>query len=201
MSDPERRSFPAAKLRRGRNLGPLVLLSAVSFALSFVPGVWRVTGYSAPLMLVSFGLTLVEWLKYSPRGGRRVEVGPEGLHAGGRLALPRAWLERARVTQEGEQITVTIERRKGLSIVEVSSVEQGEALVDALALGAAQTLSTFRFDSPVTARIGKSLFNSKEAGNCRRTWPAAASARLPSRGRGASSGPSPGCSRARARRP
>ena len=116
-------------------------------------GIW---GYAVVLpMLVQLGVELLTLLKYSPRGGGGVEVGPEGLYVKGQLALPRAWITRAVVTRYLEWVTVLIERRRGLSVVDVESEEQGEALVKALGLDAAHTLSMFLFDSPVAARIGK----------------------------------------------
>lgn len=152
-------SFPDARLRPPRGLrllyGLTVTLAGLILGVAtFVPELRAVMLAWGALISVPLALGVRQLRRHSPAGGGKLEVHRDGVHVEGRLALPRAAIERAVVVRDGRGAAVSILRAGGFtSLVDVTSAEQGEALVRALELSADQAVATFRLDSPVAARL------------------------------------------------
>lgn len=153
------RAFPAARLRPARGMrfavGMLAFLAALVAGICVaVPELRVVMGIFGAALVVPMGVGLLRLRKHSAQGGAELEVREDGLYVQGRLTMPRETLVRAVVTSDERGVTVVIERRQGfVSIVDVSGVDEGRALVQALGLDASQALSSFTFDSLLSGRL------------------------------------------------
>jgi hypothetical protein len=152
-------AFPGARLRPPRSRRVLYGLLAFSAALiagiiAFLPELRVMMAIFAAVIAPPTAFAVHVLRRFSPPGGGRVEVHDDGLHVDGRLALARDTLVRAVVARDAGGVTVSIRRKQGfVAVVEVGSVEEGNALVRALGLSAEQALATFHVDSAVTQRL------------------------------------------------
>jgi hypothetical protein len=158
--DTPQRAFPGARMRPTRGVRRLYALIAALVAL--VAGTGALGGeelrgimlqltaiFALPLAIAA---ALIR--KYTVRGGARLEVGADGVHVDGRLAIPRASIERADVVRGSDGVTVAIRRRHGfVAVISVADVAEGHALVRALGHSAEQALSVFQLDSPIASPL------------------------------------------------
>jgi hypothetical protein len=164
MPRPDRAAFPRARLRAARGLwfayGAFALLAAIAGAgMALIPEMRVALAAIVALVAGPSAYGIWQLRTNSPRGGTGLVIDGEGVRVGDRLALPRASLVRAVVTRDARGVNVAIQRRGGYaSVIDVASEEEGEALVRALGLDAAQALATFQLDSPITARASKAAF-------------------------------------------
>lgn len=154
----ERASFPDAAVRpqpQSKVLHALlgVLLAGGTAAAFVAGGLWSALGWLAFVAAPSAGL-LVWQRRRTPRGGRQIEIGEEGLFADGKLLVPRADMVRAVVVPSEGGTAVSIQRKQGFFVaIDVPDEAAGQRLVRALGFAAEQRTAEFVVDSPLAARL------------------------------------------------